>query len=93
MAYAPTENQFKDAYTIEKTETKAGWNHAQPSEDWMTGYPFEVKDFIRSVITKSQPLSNLELAIDTTKVIYAAYLSAETGKRIEIPKNFSYDLD
>lgn len=91
MAYAPTENQFKDAYTIEKTETKAGWNYAQPSEDWMTGYPFEVRDFIHSVITKSEPLSNLELAIDTTKVIYAAYLSAESGKRIEIPKNFTYD--
>ena len=91
MAYAPTENQFKDAYTIEKTETKAGWSHAQPSEDWMTGYPFEVADFIHSVIAEKQPLSNLDLAIDTTKVIYAAYLSAETGKRIQIPKNFTYD--
>ena len=90
MAYAPTEIQFKDAYTIEKTETKAGWNHAQFSEDWMTGYPFEVTDFINSIIAKTQPLSNLDLAIDTTKVMYAAYLSAETGKRIEIPKNFIY---
>ena len=50
MAYAPTEIQFKDAYTIEKTETKAGWSHAQFSEDWMTGYPFEVTDFIHSVV-------------------------------------------
>lgn len=91
MAYAPTEIQFKDAYTIEKTETKAGWSHAQPSEDWMTGYPFEVIDFVKSIITNTQPLSDLELAIDTTKVIYAAYLSAETGKRIQIPDNFMYD--
>ncbi|MHA1110429.1 MAG: Gfo/Idh/MocA family protein [Promethearchaeota archaeon] len=90
MAYAPTEIQFKNAYTIEKTETKAGWSHAQYSEDYMTGYPFEVRDFISSVLSKTQPLSNLELAIETTKVMYAAYLSAETGKRIEIPKNFIY---
>lgn len=91
MAYAPTEHQFKDAYTIEKAETKVGWSTAQPSEDWMTGYPFEFYDFIHGIVKGTQPLSNLELAIETTKVIYAAYLSAETGKRIKIPKNFSYD--
>ncbi|MBN2156530.1 MAG: Gfo/Idh/MocA family oxidoreductase [Candidatus Lokiarchaeota archaeon] len=90
MAYAPTEKQFKDAYTIEKAETQAGWSYAQPSEDWMTGYPFEMADFVRSVIVKTQPLSNLDLAINTTKVIYAAYLSSESGKRIHIPKNFTY---
>jgi len=89
MAYAPTEIQFKDAYTIEKTETKAGWSHAQPSEDWMTGYPFELADFVHSVLTASEPISNLDLAIETIKVIYAAYLSAETGKRIQIPNNFT----
>ncbi len=90
MAFAPTEIQFKNASTSEKTDTKAGWSHAQPSEDWMTGYPFEVTDFVQSVIEKRQPISNLELAIDTTKVMYAAYVSAETDKRIKIPKNFTY---
>ena len=90
MAYAPSEIQFQNAYTIEKTETKAGWSHAQPSEDWMTGYPFEVTDFIHSIISNTQPISNLDLAIDTTKIMYAAYLSAEQGKRIDIPKNFTF---
>lgn len=89
MAYAPTETQFENEYTIEKTETKAGWSYAQPNEDWMTGYPFEVQDFVDSVLSKKQPLSNLELAIWTTKVMYAAYLSAELGQRIEIPKGYN----
>jgi predicted dehydrogenase len=89
MAYAPTEMQFENEYTIEKTETKAGWSYAQPDENWMTGYPFEFQDFIDSVLSKKQPLSNLELAIWTTKVMYAAYLSAELGKRIEIPKEYT----
>ncbi|MHA1821591.1 MAG: Gfo/Idh/MocA family protein [Promethearchaeota archaeon] len=86
MAYAPTEQEFKDVYTIEKTETKAGWNHAQPDEDWMTGYPFEAQDFIDSVLYNKEPVSNLDLAIWCAKTMYSAYLSAETGKRIEIPK-------
>lgn len=90
MAYAPTEKQFEDAYTIEKTETKAGWSNAQPDEAWMLGYPFELKDFLESVISKKQPSSNLDLAIWTTKIMYAAYVSAEIGKRIAIPKNYDF---
>ena len=88
MAYAPTEHEFEDAYTIEKTETKAGWSNAQPDEDWMTGFPFEMQDFIESVSENRQPESNLELAIWCAKTMYAAYLSAETGQRIEIPKRY-----
>lgn len=86
MAYAPTEKQFENAYTIEKTETKAGWSNAQPDEDWMTGYPFEIQDFIEAVAYDKEPVSNLDLAIWCTKVMYAAYVSAEKGIRVEIPK-------
>jgi predicted dehydrogenase len=86
MAYAPTENEFKDAYTIEKTETKAGWSNAQPDEDWMTGYPFEIQDFMECVLEGRKPVSDIELAVWCAKTMYAAYLSAETGQRIEIPK-------
>ncbi len=88
MAYAPTENEFRDAYTIEKTETKAGWSTAQPDEDWMTGFPFEIQDFIESALQNKQPESNIDLAIWCAKTMYAAYLSAETGQRIEIPKGY-----
>ncbi len=90
MAYAPTPKQFENEYTIEKTETKAGWSHAQPDEDWMTGYPFEMADFINAIFEKRQPVSNLDLAIWCTKVMYAAYLSAETGQRVEIPKGYTF---
>ena len=89
MAYAPTEKQFANEYTIEKTETKAGWSHAQPDEDWMTGYPFEMEDFIGAYLEKRLPESDLNLAIQTTKVMYAAYLSAEQGIRVSIPKGYT----
>ncbi|MEX2729679.1 MAG: gfo/Idh/MocA family oxidoreductase, partial [Candidatus Sigynarchaeum springense] len=89
MAYAPTEKQFADVYTIEKIETKAGWSPAQASEDWMTGYPFELEDFITAVVEKRQPESDLDLAIWTTKAMYAAYLSAQEGKRVAIPRGYT----
>ena len=89
LGYAPTDEQFEDEYTIEKIETKAGWSSAQPNEDFMFGYPAEMKDFIHSILDKKQPESDLKLAIWTTKVMYAAYLSAETGQRIEIPSGYN----
>jgi len=88
MAYAPTPKQFENVYTIEKTETKCGWNYSQPDEDWMTGYPFEMQDFFECILSKNfkKPISDLELAIWGVKTMYAAYLSAEKGIRIKIPK-------
>lgn len=91
MAYAPTTKQFEHEYTIEKTETKAGWSHAQPDEDWMTGYPFEMADFVTAVLENRQPVSNHELAIWCAKTMYAAYLSAESGRRVEIPAGYQVE--
>lgn len=89
MAYAPTPKQFEKEYTIEKTETKCGWTCAQPDEEWMTGYPFEMQDFMDAVVNHKKPMSDLDLAIISIKTMYAAYLSAEKGIRVEIPKGFT----
>ncbi|MHA1147413.1 MAG: Gfo/Idh/MocA family protein [Promethearchaeota archaeon] len=90
MSYAPTDKQFEEEYTIEKIETKAGWSSAQPNEHFMFGYPGEMTDFFHSVLEKKNPDSDLNLAIWSTKVMYAAYLSAEAGQRIEIPKDYKF---
>jgi predicted dehydrogenase len=82
--YAPDPGIFKDEYISEKLETKAGWNFASPDEDWMRGYPQEMEDFIESILHGKQPLSGLDLAEDTLKVVYAGYLSAEKGQRISL---------
>lgn len=82
--YAPDPGIFGDEYIAEKLETKAGWNFASPDEDWMRGYPQELEDFIDSILEGKKPMSDLQLAEDTLKVVYAGYLSAEKGQRIEI---------
>lgn len=90
MAYAPTEEQFKNAYTIEKTESKTGWSYAQPDEEWMAGYSYEMQDFMHCILNDKDPTSNLDLAIWTIKTMYSAYLSAEIGKKVDIPKKFEF---
>jgi predicted dehydrogenase len=84
QAYAPEAGVFGDEYLVEKLETKAGWSSPQPDEDWMTGYPQEMQDFMEAVATGREPLSDGRLARDVTAVIYGAYLSAAEGRRVDL---------
>jgi predicted dehydrogenase len=84
LAYAPDPAIFADEYLIEKTETKAGWSFASPDEDWMRGYPQEIQDFSESVAFDRPPLSDGRLGRDVIEVVYSAYVSAETGKRVDL---------
>jgi len=79
--YNPGERRFEDIYLIEKASTKKGWSPAAPDENWTLGYQAELKDFIQCTLNRTEPKSDLALAIDTTATIYSAYVSAEqSGK-------------
>ncbi|MBI4536429.1 MAG: hypothetical protein HY712_00560 [candidate division NC10 bacterium] len=52
----------------------------------MGGYPQEMEDFVDAVREWHEPLSGLLLAHETVEVIYAAYVSAEEGRRVELPR-------
>ena len=84
QAYAPDPAVFGAEYLVEKLETKAGWSSPQPDEDWTSGYPQEIQDFVEAVATKREPLSSGALARDVTAVIYGAYLSAAEGRRVDL---------
>jgi predicted dehydrogenase len=86
VVYSPEGNIFGSEYITEKVETKAGWQFPSPDEDWTRGYPQEIEDFISSILEDRNPISGIDLACEVVEVIYAAYLSAETGKRIELPR-------
>jgi predicted dehydrogenase len=86
VAYAPAPHIFGDEYIAERLETKAGWNCASPDEDWVRGYPQELADFADCLLAGREPVSGLDLAIDTVKAIYAGYLSAEKGMRVELDR-------
>jgi len=82
--YAPDGNIFGEEYIAERLETKAGWNFPSPDDNWMRGYAQEMEDFIEAVLRDGEPASGIDLAKETVGVIYAAYASAEEGKRITI---------
>jgi predicted dehydrogenase len=84
QAYAPDGVVFGDEYITEKIETKAGWTFPQPDEDWMTGYPAELQDFVESVAIGREPISGGSLARDVVAVVYGAYLSAAEGRRVDL---------
>lgn len=84
--YNPRGEQFKDIYLIEKASTKEGWSPAAGDENFTMGYQAEVQDFITSATLGRAPQSGLDLALDTTATIYAAYLSQERGgKVVDVP--------
>ncbi len=83
-AYAPTDSIFGDEYIMEKISTKAGWSYPSIDEEWLLGYPQEIRDFVESVAFDRTPLSGAELGRQVVEVMYAAYLSAEEGRRVNL---------
>jgi predicted dehydrogenase len=84
--YNPSGPQFKDIYLVEKASTKEGWSPAAPDENFTMGYLNELQDFMTCAASGTSPQSDLDLALDTTATIYAAYLSAERrGREVEMP--------
>lgn len=84
VAYAPEAGAWGGEYITEKVETTAGWQFPSPEEDWMRGYPQELDDFVEAIATGREPLAGALLARETVEVIYAAYLSAATGRRVDL---------
>ena len=84
QAYAPGPDIFGDEYFTEKIETKAGWTFPSPDEDWFRGYPQEIRDFVDAIREDREPLAGIDLAVECTEVIYAAYLSAAEGRRVSL---------
>jgi predicted dehydrogenase len=86
QVYAPDGAIWGDEYITEKVETKGGWQFPSPDEDWMRGYPQEMEDFVDAVREAREPLSGLLLAHETVEVIYAGYVSAEEGRRVDLKR-------
>ena len=84
MSYAADASVLKDVYLTEKVETNAGWQHVLLDETAARGYLQEAQDFMECAATGRPPLSGLDLAYETIRVIYAGYLSAEKGARVRI---------
>jgi len=84
VSYMTDEQKLRDVYITEKVDRKTGWQFVCLQEEWTRGYIQEIQDFVECVACHRQPLANLDLAIDTIRATYAAYWSAEEGRRIKL---------
>lgn len=72
-----------NVYISEMLPSKLGWNKVFIADEILRGYVDELRDFVECVAYNRKPLSDFNLAYETTKIIYAAYWSAEEGIRVE----------
>ena len=84
MTYLTDEEKLSDVYITEKVDRKTGWQYVCLEEEWTRGYTQEIQQFMECVGLGHTPLADVDLAFDTIRATYAAYWSAEEGKRIRL---------
>lgn len=82
--YFLDEDGLEDVYLAEMLPAKLGWNKSFVSDEVIRGYMGELQDFMESIAFDREPASDFALAYETTKIMYAAYQSAEEGRRITL---------
>ncbi len=81
--YFLDEEGMDDVYISEMLPAKLGWNKAFVSDEIIRGYMGELQDFMETIAYDRVPSSDFDLAYESMKVMYAAYQSAEEGRRID----------
>jgi predicted dehydrogenase len=82
---ALTYSQKGYGYALEKADTTRGWTFTIFEEAFNQGYPHELKHFIECVREDKEPLVTGEDGRAVLELIYAAYESARTGRKVELP--------
>lgn len=80
--YFLDEEGLEDVYISEMLPSKKGWNHPFIMDEMARGYLDEMQDFMECILYDREPKCGFKMAYDTAKIVYAAYKSAEEGKRI-----------
>jgi len=78
-------------YAVEKAGNTVGWSYTMYEEVWNYGFPQEMAHFVDCVKNDKVPLVTGEDGKAVLEVIYAAYESAGTGKKVYMP--FKTDVD
>ena len=86
-SYLLDEDGMERVAVSEMLPSKLGWNHPFVSDEILRGYTNQMQDFVEAIAFDKEPKSGFDLAKDTVKVVYAAYLSAEQGKKVLLGKN------
>ena len=80
-----TYSQTGYGYAVEKAGSTAGWSFTIYEEAWNYGFPQEMEHFVRCVQGREKPLVTGEDGRAVLEVIFAAYESAGTGRKVTLP--------
>lgn len=72
-------------YAMEKAGSSQGWSFTVYEEAFNQGYPQELAHFIECIRKDLQPKVTGEDGRAVLEMIYAAYESARTGQKVELP--------
>lgn len=78
-------------YAVEKAGNTVGWSYTMYEEAWNYGFPQEFIHFVDCVQNDKPPLVTGEDGKAVLEIIYAAYASAGSGKKVLLP--FKTDVD
>jgi predicted dehydrogenase len=80
-----TYSQSGYGYAVEKAGSTVGWSFTIYEEAWNYGFPQEMEHFVRCVQGREKPLVTGEDGRAVLEVIFAAYESAGTGRKVTLP--------
>jgi myo-inositol 2-dehydrogenase / D-chiro-inositol 1-dehydrogenase len=81
----PTYSEYGFGYAVEKAPATKGWSYPVFEELWNYGFPQEMRHFARCVRGHQTPMVTGEDGRLVQEVLYAAYESAGTGRKVELP--------
>ena len=81
----PTYSEYGYGYAVEKAPSTKGWTYPVFEELWNYGFPQEMRHFARCVRGKETPICTGEDGRVVQEVLYAAYESARTGRKVALP--------
>jgi predicted dehydrogenase len=72
-------------YAVEKAGSTKGWSFTMYEELWNYGFPQELAHFVDCVKNDKPPLVTGEDGRHVLEALFAAYASAGTGKKVQLP--------
>ena len=82
--YFLDEDNLDNVYISEMLPSKIGWNKPFLEDEIIRGYTDEMRDYMEAIFNDRDPKAGFDLAYDTIRIIYAAYMSAEMGCKVEL---------
>lgn len=72
-------------YAVEKADETRGWTFTVFEETHLYGFPHEMRHFVQCILSGGTPQETGEDGRATLEIIYAAYESAGTGRKVTWP--------